>query len=201
MSEPAVTTEEPTFEELLTPMLDPAYGLAITLTGNRADAQDLVQEAALAALRGFGTFQPGSNFKAWFYRILTNCFYGKHRQQKRRPQTVDLDDVPDLYMYARTIETGLHRQTDNPAELVMGRMNVEHVQRAIQALPDDYRSVAGLYFLEDLTYEEIAEALSCPVGTVRSRLHRGRRILQKMLWHIATEEGIVSQLTQEGVNT
>ena len=169
---PAATPTEPqaTFEELLTPMLDPAYGLAMTLTGNRADAEDLVQEAALAALRGFNTFQPGSNFKAWFYRVLTNCFYGKHRQQKRRPQTVDLDDVPDMYMYARTIESGLHRHTPNPAATVMEQISIEQIQRAIDALPDEYRAVAALYFNEEYTYEEIAAKGA--MGDCQRRRHR-----------------------------
>ena len=193
-----VATGEPaTFEQLLIPLLQPAYGMAMTLTGDRADAEDLVQEAALSALRGFKGFEPGTNFKAWFYRILTNCFYMKHRQRKRRPQTVELDDLPDLYMYARTIEIGLHRQAPNPAAVVMERISVEHIQTAINALPEEYRAVAGLYFNEDFTYEEIAEVLGCPVGTVRSRLHRGRRMLQKTLWQIARDDGIVADLARE----
>jgi RNA polymerase sigma-70 factor (ECF subfamily) len=198
--EPSTRIDQPqTFEQLLTPLLDSAFGLAFSLSGNRTDAEDLVQEAALAALRGFKSFQAGSNFKAWFFRILTNCFYGNHRQRKRRPQTVDFDDVPELYMYIRTLENGLHRLTENPAALVMERLDVEHVHQAIEALPAEYRAVAALYFVEDLRYEEIAEVLGCPVGTVRSRLHRGRRMLQKALWSIAVEEGIVSELTGEKV--
>ena len=191
------TAPAKTFEELLTPLLDPAYGLAFSMTRNRADAEDLVQEAALRAFRAFNTFQPGTNFKAWFYRILTNCFYARHRTSKRRPETVDLDDASELYLFRQTRAAGLHEHSNDPASLLLGRIGVERVVDAIGGIPEEYRAVASLYFLEDYSYQEIADVLECPVGTVRSRLHRGRRMLQKVLWRLAQEQGIIGELVDE----
>jgi RNA polymerase sigma-70 factor, ECF subfamily len=182
------------FEELLSPLLDPAFGLAFSMTRNSADAEDVVQEAAMRAFRAFDTFEQGTNFKAWFYRILTNCCYARHRTSKRRPEIVDLDDANELYLYRQTRTTGLHERSNDPASILMDRLSAERVAEAISMLPEEYQSVAMLYFLEDYSYQEIADALDIPVGTVRSRLHRGRRMLQKALWVIAKEEGIVSEL-------
>ncbi len=187
-------TDANAFESLLEPQLESAYGMALKLTRHAADAEDLVQEAALLAFRGFHTFESGTNFKAWFFRILTNAFFGKKRKEKRRPQTVDLEDVEDLYMYQKTAELGLHDKSDDPAAMVISEMDVEQVTEAIDALPEEYRVVAVLYFLEDLSYQGIADVLDLPVGTVRSRLHRGRKMLQKMLWQIAEEAGIITAL-------
>jgi len=179
-----VQVAHPTFEEQLTPLLAPAYRIAANLVSDRADAEDVVQEAALLAWRGYGQFAPGTNFRAWFYRIVTNCAYGRHRQRGRRPQTVEFDDVPDLYLYSMMQRTGTYADSADPAGAVLSKMTVDQVMAAIQALPEDYRGVAILYFVDDLTYEEIAAALDRPVGTVRSRLHRGRKLLQQTLWAI-----------------
>ncbi len=186
------TTE---FEALLSPLLDSAYGTALRFTRNRSDAEDLVQEAALLAFRGFKSFERGSNFRGWFFRILTNCFYSKYRKRKRQGTEVELDDTPELYMYCQTAAQGLHAQTEDPASLLMSRMATEQVTAAIDSLPEEYRIVATLYFVQDFAYQEIAEVVGVPVGTIRSRLHRGRRLLQKALWTIAEERGIVSTLT------
>ena len=179
---------QPTFEALLTPLLGHAYRLAASI-GDRAEAEDVVQEAALLAFRAFDSFEPGTNFRAWFFRIVTNCCYARHRTRQRRPQTVEFADVPDLYLYNMTRETGMYADTRDPAAAVFGKMTVDQVVAAIQALPEEYRAAAALYFIEDQTYEEIAAALECPVGTVRSRLHRGRKLLQKALWDLAQEHG------------
>jgi RNA polymerase sigma-70 factor (ECF subfamily) len=183
------------FEGLLAPVLDAAFGTALRFTRNRADAEDLVQEAALLAHRGFASFESGSNFRGWFFRILTNCFYSKYRKRKRRGTEIELEDTPELYMYCQTAEIGLHARTEDPAGLLMSKMTAEHIEAAIAALPDEYRVVATLYFVQDFAYQEIAEVVGIPVGTVRSRLHRGRRLLQKALWVIAEERGIVSALS------
>lgn len=195
---PAVETTDlnATFEALLEPILDGAFGTALRFTRNRSDAEDLVQEAALLACRGFKSFERGSNFKAWFFRILTNCFYSKYRKRKRQGTEIELDDAPELFLYCQTAAVGLHAQVEDPAQLLMGRMATEQVEDAIGALPDEYRVVATLYFIEDFSYQEIAEVVGVPVGTIRSRLHRGRRLLQKALWVIAEERGIVSALTE-----
>lgn len=181
-----------TFESLFAAVVNSAFGVAVRLTRNHADAEDLVQEAALHAFRGFDSFEPGSNFRAWFLRILTNCYFAKRRREKSRPVTSDLDDTPDLYLYARSGQAGFPVQGPDPAALLLDKLGTERVVAAIDSLPEEYRVVSTLYFMEDLSYEEIAGIVQCPVGTVRSRLHRGRKMLQKALWAIAQEDGIVT---------
>ncbi len=183
-----------TFEALLAGVLPVAYGVAIRLVRNRADAEDLIQEAALQAFRGFSGFEIGTNFKAWYLRILTNCFYAGHRKKQREPDTIRLDDAPPLYLYDRAIESGLAARSDDPAALILGRIDEEQIAAAIAALPPEFRVVTALYFIDDMSYEEIAAIVDCPIGTVRSRLHRGRRMLQKALWHFAEERGVISAL-------
>jgi RNA polymerase sigma-70 factor, ECF subfamily len=180
-----------TFESLFGMVVNTAYGIAMRLTRNQADAEDLVQDAALLAHRAFASFEQGTNFRAWFFKILTNCYYSKRRREKSRPTTSDLDDTPDLYIYARSGQAGFPTQGPDPAAQLLESLGTERIVAAINRLPEDYRVVSTLYFMEDLSYEEIARALECPVGTVRSRLHRGRKMLQKALWQIAEEDGIV----------
>ena len=184
------------FDAQLLAVLPSAFGYALRLTRNRADAEDLAQEAALLACRGAHTFEAGSNFKAWFFRILVRCFYARHRTAKRRPETVELDDTPDVYLYGHSIRSGLPYSGDDPASQLLDRLGTERVVEAISELPTEYGVVCTLYFMEDFAYHEIAEVLDVPVGTVRSRLHRGRKMLQKALWHVAREAGIIGALTQ-----
>jgi RNA polymerase sigma-70 factor, ECF subfamily len=189
------------FELYLTPMLTAAYGTAVHMTRHPDDAEDLVQEAALQAFRAFDSFQEGTNFKAWFFRILTNLFINTYRKRQRQPAIDTLsesEDAPALYLFKRTREMGLHSWNPDPAALVIERVETEQISRAIAALPEDYRVVSALYFMKDFSYQEIAEIVGCPVGTVRSRLHRGRRMLQKALWHIAERQGIVADLRASG---
>jgi RNA polymerase sigma-70 factor (ECF subfamily) len=195
----AVPTTDPnaTFEQLLAPVVQPAYGAALHWTRNTHDAEDLVQDACLQAYRAFKTFQAGTNFKAWFFKIMTNLFYYRHRQAKRRPQTVDLEDAPDLYLYVQTASLGLHGGNLDPADSILSKLEVEHVQAAIAELPDEFRIACALYFIEDFRYDEIASILDKPVGTVRSRLHRGRKMLQKALWQVAEERGIIAAVKEE----
>jgi RNA polymerase sigma-70 factor (ECF subfamily) len=193
----AAPTGRETLDELLNPLLDRAYGFALRLLRNRADAEDLVQEGALAACRGFGTFQPGTNFKAWFFRILTNCYYNRHRRQRHEGPTADLDETPQLYLYGRTAELGLYRDTADPAGALLSRLDGEQIAAAVYALPEEYRVVSTLYFIEDLSYATIADIVGIPIGTVRSRLHRGRKILQKLLWRIAVDGGVVPDRAEE----
>jgi RNA polymerase sigma-70 factor (ECF subfamily) len=179
------------FEELLSPILRIAYGTAVRLTRDRTEAEDLVQDASLLAYRAFASFQRGTNFKAWFFRILTNAFYSRHRKEKHEKANLSTEDVPALYLYSKTAEAGLPGREGDPASAIMDKLDTEHVSAALEELPEEYRVVATLYFIEDFSYQQIAEVLECPVGTVRSRLHRGRRMLQKALWDIAVERGIV----------
>jgi RNA polymerase sigma-70 factor, ECF subfamily len=186
-------TELSSFESLFAACAASAFGVAMRLTRSQADAEDLVQDAAFLAHRGFGSFMPGTNFRAWFFKILLNSYYSGRRRQRSRPVTSDLDDTPDLYIYARSGEAGFPTQGPDPAAQLLDKLGTERIVEAINRLPEEYRIVATLYFMEDSSYEEIAQALQCPVGTVRSRLHRGRKMLQKALWQIAEEDGIVRQ--------
>jgi RNA polymerase sigma-70 factor (ECF subfamily) len=194
----SLRAEDPTwsqveFERLFTPLVSMAYGTAVRLTRNRTEAEDLVQDAALLAYKAFGSFQPGTNFKAWFFRILTNAFYSRHRKEKHEKANISTEDVPPLYLYSQTAEAGLPGREGDPASAIMEKLDTEQVSAALEQLPVEYRVVATLYFIEDFSYQQIAEVLECPVGTVRSRLHRGRRMLQKALWEVAVERGIVPE--------
>jgi RNA polymerase sigma-70 factor, ECF subfamily len=185
------------FDTLLAGVLERAYGTAMRLTGNREDAEDVVQEAALRAFRGFGTFQAGTNFRAWFFRILVNCFYGSCRRRRPEEPLSELDDAHELLLYVRSHEAGLVSRSSDPVRSTLDRVAEEDVGRALEELPEEFRLVATLYFMEDLSYAEIAEAVGVPVGTVRSRLHRSRRILQKRLWHLAQDAGIATALVTD----
>jgi len=180
-----------TFEALFAAVMNSAYGVAMRFCHNPADAEDLVQEAAFLAYRAFDSFEAGSNFRAWFLKILTNCYFSKRRRERSRPVTSDLDDTPDLYIYARSGQAGFPTQGPDPAAQLMEALGTERIVEAVNRLPEEYRVVSTLYFMEDLSYEEIARILECPVGTVRSRLHRGRKMLQRALWRVAEEDGIV----------
>lgn len=181
------------FKSLLEPVLEPAYRTAYHLTRNEADAEELVQEAALLAFKGFGRFKPGTNFKAWFFTILRNRFISTYRKKQREIKTVELEDAPELYMYTKSMESGLSAQTSEPAKYVIEQLDAEQVATALSELPMEFREAATLYFTQDMSYHDIAEVLSVPVGTVRSRLHRGRKLLQKKLWHLAEDYGLVPQ--------
>ena len=181
------------FKSLLEPVLEPAYRTAYHLTRNEADAEELVQEAALLAFKGFGRFKPGTNFKAWFFTILRNRFISTYRKKQREIKTVELEDAPELYMYTKSMELGLSAQTSEPAKYVIEQLDAEQVATALSELPMEFREAATLYFTQDMSYHDIAEVLGVPVGTVRSRLHRGRKLLQKKLWHLAEDYGLVPQ--------
>ena len=178
------------FEMMLRAVITAAYGVALRLTGNRHDAEDLVQDAALAALRGRNTFRAGSNFKAWFFKIVMNRFYTAHRKQRSVTSIQDVEDAHEMYLYERTAEAGLLQHSD-PVQETIGRLAAEDVAAALASLPDEFRAVCTMYLMDDFSYEEIADMLGVPLGTVRSRLHRGRRMLQKRLWQLAVDQGIV----------
>ena len=188
------------FETLLDGILEPAYRTAYHLTRDQADAEELVQEAALLAFKGFARFERGTNFKAWFLTILRNRFVSLYRKKQRQVPTVDLEDAGDLYMFAKSRQAGLSNVTSDPATYLMERLDSEQVATALSELPMEFREAAILYFTQDLSYQEIAGILDVPVGTVRSRLHRGRRLLQRKLWLLAEEYGIVpaKRVTEEG---
>lgn len=183
------------FQALLVDALPAAYRYALRLTHEQADAEDLVQEAALHAFRGLGGFERGTNFKAWLFRIVTTSFWATHRKAMRRPQTVDMGDTPDAYLFARSSAAGLSVDGEDPAATLLDRLDSERVADAIAQLPEEFVEVCTLYFMEDLSYQEIAEVIGVPIGTVRSRLHRGRKLLQPALWQLAQDAGIVGDRT------
>lgn len=189
MTPSAEDTRTSAFESLLQSVLEPAYRAAYHLAQNSADAQDIVQEASLLAWRNFESFEQGTNFKAWFQRIVMNVFLTRCRAERRRGVSVPLiADDGDNDRTAADVRWA--RDGADAAESILGAMDIEAVQAALASLPVEYRTVAVLYFVDDLSYEQIAETLGCPVGTVRSRLHRGRRLLWKRLESTARDRGI-----------
>jgi RNA polymerase sigma-70 factor (ECF subfamily) len=190
--EAMASKEQQDFEAVLTPALKAIYKAAYGLTRNRDEAEDLVQEAAVQAFRAFYTFQPGTNFKAWFLRILTNLFYARYRKQQREPQMVDAPEAEELYLYNQTQQSRLPDHLSDPAALLLSRIDTETILQALEMLPDDYRVVATMYFVDQFSYQDIADMLNIPIGTVRSRLHRARKLLQVALWELAQERGIIA---------
>jgi RNA polymerase sigma-70 factor, ECF subfamily len=173
--------------------MGPLYSAALRMTRNPADAEDLVQETYLRAYRAFGTFREGTNLKAWLYRILTNTFINQYRAAKRRPEQVDLEDVEDLYLYRRLggLESALAGR--GPEAEVIDRIPEAAVKEAVESLPEQFRMAVLLADVEGFAYKEIAEILDVPIGTVMSRLHRGRKLLQKRLWEFAVEHGLAAE--------
>ncbi len=167
------------------------YSAALRMTRNPADAEDVVQETYLKAYRAYDSFQEGTNLKAWLYRILTNTYINRYRKKQRRPNEVDLGEVEDLYLYKR-IGSGEAGSASRSAEIeVLDSFVDKDVRDAIDSLPEHFRMPVLLADVEGFSYKEIAEILDVPIGTVMSRLHRGRKSLQKTLWEFAQERGLV----------
>ena len=163
------------------------YSAGLRMTRNPADAEDLVQETFLKAYRAYHTFTEGTNLKAWLYRILTNTYINRYRKQMRRPVETDLGDVEDLYLYRRLGDSG---QVARSAEEVLERFVDEDVKAAVESLPEHFRLPVLLADVEGFSYKEIAEIMDVPIGTVMSRLHRGRKALERALWGFAREHGL-----------
>jgi len=169
------------------------YTAALRMTRNPADAEDLVQETYLKAYRGFGGFTEGTNLKAWLYRILTNTYINAYRAKKRRPESSDIDDLENFYLYRRL--GGLEGATAGRSaeDEVLDHFTETEVKEAIEALPEQFRMAVLLGDVEGFSYKEIAEILDVPIGTVMSRLHRGRRALQKRLYEFGRQRGLVPE--------
>jgi RNA polymerase sigma-70 factor (ECF subfamily) len=176
------------FEQEAMPLLPGMYSAAFRLTRNAADAEDLLQETFLRAYRGFHQFQEGTNLRAWLYRILTNTFINTYRKRQREPQTVSEEETPDWYLYSRMAEDGLEPSAETQ---VLEALPDEDVQEALSSLPDQFRIAVLLADVEGFSYKEIAEITGVPIGTVMSRLHRGRKALEKRLWEVVRERGLV----------
>jgi RNA polymerase sigma-70 factor (ECF subfamily) len=179
------------FADLAMPYMDALYSAALRMTRNPADAEDLVQETYLRAYRGFGGFKDGTNLKAWLYKILTNTYINIYRAKKRRPQETDFDDVEEFSLYRRMggIEAADTERT--PETEVLDAMPDEVVKEALESLPEQFRMAVLLADVEGFSYKEIAEIMDVPVGTVMSRLHRGRKQLQRRLWEFGRDRGLL----------
>jgi RNA polymerase sigma-70 factor (ECF subfamily) len=179
---------ESRFEAEALPLLPGMYSTAFRLTRNAADAEDLIQETFLRAFRGFHQFQEGTNLKAWLYRILMNTFINSYRKRQREPQTVSDEEIADWYLYSKMAESGLEPSAETE---VIEALPDEDVQAALSALPEQFRVAVLLADVEGFSYREIAEITGVPIGTVMSRLHRGRKALEKRLWNVVRERGLV----------
>ncbi len=167
------------------------YSAAMRMTRKPADAEDLVQETYLRAYRGFGGFKEGTNLKAWLYRILTNTFINRYRSQQRRPDETELDDVEDFYLYRRLGGLEGARATRSAEDELLDHFTETEVKDAVEALPEQFRIAVVLADVEGFSYKEIAEILDIPIGTVMSRLHRGRKGLQKRLYDFAVQRRLI----------
>lgn len=165
-------------------LMSSLYSAAMRMTRNPADAEDLVQETYLRAYRGYEGFKAGTNLKAWMYRILTNAYLNDYRKKQRRPAETDLEAVEDLYLYRR-LGPDAGRLGRSVEDELAGLFVDHEVKQAVEDLPDHYRIPILLADVEGFAYAEIAEILDVPIGTVMSRLHRGRKQLQKWLYSFA----------------
>jgi RNA polymerase sigma-70 factor (ECF subfamily) len=173
---------------------DSLYGAALRMTRNRADAEDLVQETYLRAFRAWDRFEPGTNLKAWLFKILTNLFITGYRQRQREPVIVSTDDAADFDLY-RNLGFAEPEVARSAEAVVLESLVDEEVTQALSDLPEAFRVVVLLADVEGFSYREIADMVGVPIGTVMSRLHRGRKALQKALWNLAMTRGLV---TEEG---
>lgn len=176
------------FEREALPHLPALYSAALRLTRNDRDAEDLVQDALLRAYRFFDSFEAGTNCKAWLFRILTNVFCNRYREREREREILDEAESSEANVEQFTGGTEVGRDVENA---LLGRIVSEDVEKALAEVPQDFRLAVILADLEDFSYKEIAEIMNCPAGTVMSRLYRGRKILQRLLYDYAAEQGII----------
>ena len=191
MAAAAKTEKHKAFEHEALPHADILYNYALRMTNDPADADDLVQETFLKAFRFWDKYEQGTNIRAWLFRILKNSYINRYRKVSKEPDTVDYDEVQNFY-------TSIRDESADPNDLqqsIFGNLLEDEVAGAISELPEDFRTVVILSDIEGLPYEEIAEFVDCPVGTVRSRLHRGRKLLRARLFAYARERGFISSKT------
>jgi len=180
-----------TFESDALAFLDALYRTALRMTRSEADAEDLVQETYIKAFRFREQFTPGTNLKAWLFRILTNTFINSYRRRQSQPEFTELEDVDEFSLYKRMSDLRTSSSSGNPETEFLDGLVDSEVKDALTELPEKFRSVV-LLDVEGFSYKEIAEMLDIPIGTVMSRLHRGRKFLQKRLLDLAQQRGIAA---------
>jgi RNA polymerase sigma-70 factor (ECF subfamily) len=182
------------FEAQALPHMDALLRTALRMTKNEGDADDLVQEAFFKAYRFWDKFEQGSNCRAWLFKIMTNIFINNYRAKAWTPQTVDLEDVDDDFLFGQLSALG---PSENPEQHFFNKVFDDDVKKAIEELPEDFRLVIVLSFLEGFSYQEIADIVGLNIGTVKSRLHRGRKLLQRSLWQYAIKNGFVKEASKQ----
>ena len=181
------------FEAEALPHMDALLRTASRMTRDSGDAEDLVQEAMIKAYRYWDKFELGTNCRAWLFKIMTNIFINEYRSKSRAPVSVNMDDIDDGFLYGQLSSASPQR---TPEEELFARILDDDVKNAIAELPDDYRMVVVLSFIEGFSYQEIADIIDLQLGTVKSRLHRGHRLLQKKLYDYAVKNGYVRNQTE-----
>lgn len=169
------------------------FSTALRMTRNRTDAEDLVQETFIKAWRSYATFQEGTNLRAWLFRIMTNTFINKYNAQQRRPQETEMDEVEELFLFRRLGAFDQSKMTQSAEDQLLELFTDDEVKNALEELPDMFRLPVLLSDVDGFSYKEIAEMLDVPIGTVMSRLHRGRKMMQKLLYAYAKERGLVDE--------
>jgi RNA polymerase sigma-70 factor (ECF subfamily) len=177
------------FEKEALPHMNALYNFALRMTGDADDADDLVQETYLKAFRFFDKFEKGTNAKAWLFRILKNSYINEYRKVKKEPNKVDYNDIENFYENIKSSEV----KSNHLVEDVFNNLLDDEISEAISSLPEDFKTVIILSDIEGFTYEEIADFVDCPIGTVRSRLHRARKMLYVRLHKYAQEKGYVKK--------
>ncbi|MGI9147198.1 MAG: sigma-70 family RNA polymerase sigma factor [Chloroflexota bacterium] len=179
------------FEEEALKHLDALYRTALRMTRNPSDAEDLVQDALVRAYRFYDRFQPGTNFRAWLFKILTNTYINTYRRKQGRPQESSLEDTEEFFLYNQ-LSADQEERVSDVEDTVLDGLGADAIQRAIDLLPPQFRTTVQLSDVEGLSYAEIAEATGVAKGTVMSRLFRGRRQLQRALWDQAEAAGFTA---------